>query len=55
MTRTLFTNVAILDGSGTAPFPGQALIEGNRIAMVAKANDRVIVDGANGLTAAAPR
>src|SRR5882724_8501661 len=46
MARTLFTNVSILDGSGTAPFPGQVLIEGNRIVVVAKAGETVTSDGA---------
>ena len=34
-TRWLFTNARIFDGSGRAPFPGQILIENNRIEAVA--------------------
>src|SRR5260221_5365552 len=36
MARTLFTNVSILDGSGANPYPGEVLVEGNRIKQVAK-------------------
>ncbi|HWA44253.1 MAG TPA: amidohydrolase family protein [Hypericibacter adhaerens] len=36
MKPQLFTNVRIFDGEGTAPFPGEVLIEGNRIKTVAK-------------------
>src|SRR5579872_5819305 len=46
MTRTLFTNVSIIDGSGAAPFPGQVLLEGNRIAAVARLGESVAADGA---------
>jgi hypothetical protein len=31
----IFTNVMIFDGSGSDPFSGEALIEGNRIGEVA--------------------
>ena len=31
MSRTLFTNVNIFDGSGSKLFPGQVLVQGNRI------------------------
>ncbi len=31
MTDTLFRNVQVIDGSGTAPFAGDVLVEGNRI------------------------
>ena len=34
MARTLFDNVTIVDGSGTEPFRGRVLIEGNRIRSV---------------------
>ena len=34
MARTLFTNVTVLDGSGTEPMPARVLIEGNRTAAV---------------------
>src|SRR5438309_4244645 len=36
MDRTLIANVTILDGSGAAPFSGDVLIEGQRIAAVQK-------------------
>ncbi len=35
MTRTLFSNVTIIDGSGNEPFSGEVLVEGNRITAVA--------------------
>jgi hypothetical protein len=35
MAAQLFTNVVILDATGRAPFPGEVLIEGNRIRKVA--------------------
>jgi imidazolonepropionase-like amidohydrolase len=34
MATTLFRNVRIIDGSGAAPFAGEALVEGNRIRAV---------------------
>ena len=51
MDRTLITNATILDGSGAAPFSGDVLVEGQRIAAVQRggglprAGTRVI-DGA---------
>lgn len=51
MARTLFTNVKIFDGSGSKPFEGSVLVQGNRIHAVAKgkkpisADDAEIVDG----------
>ena len=33
----LFTNVRIFDGSGAAPFAGEVLVNGNRIAAVSRA------------------
>ena len=36
MSRTLFTNVSVLDGSGTTPYSGEVLVEGNRIKQMAK-------------------
>ena len=35
MTRTLFSNVTIIDGSGNEPFPSEVLVEDNRITAVA--------------------
>jgi imidazolonepropionase-like amidohydrolase len=55
MTDTLFTNVMIFDGSGSARFPGEVLVRGDRIAAVAKGDEALpregaaIVDG-NGAT-----
>ncbi len=36
MADTLFTNVRVFDGGGEAPFTGEVLVQGNRIARVAK-------------------
>src|SRR4029450_8751446 len=36
MGNVLFTNVRIFDGSGAAPYPGEVLIQGNRISRVAR-------------------
>jgi imidazolonepropionase-like amidohydrolase len=47
----LFTNVRIFDGTGTAPVPGEVLVEGNRIRAVATKGNTIqreghdIVDG----------
>jgi imidazolonepropionase-like amidohydrolase len=52
MANVLFTNVRIIDGSGAAPFPGQVLVQGNRIVQVgrpgrpAAAAGVTVVDGA---------
>src|SRR6266851_5524443 len=46
MARTLFTNVVILDGSGGDPFPGQVLVDGNRIKAVARAGEPIDSAGA---------
>ena len=34
MGSYLFTNVRILDGSGAAAYPGEVLVQGNRISRV---------------------
>jgi imidazolonepropionase-like amidohydrolase len=44
VSNILFTNVAIFDGSGSASFKGQVLVEGNRIKAVSK--DALAADGA---------
>jgi imidazolonepropionase-like amidohydrolase len=44
MIGTLFTNITIFDGTGTAPFPGEVLIEGNRIKTVAQGTNRISKD-----------
>src|ERR1043165_6850925 len=36
MANVLFTNVRIIDGSGAPPYSGEVLVQGNRIARVAK-------------------
>jgi imidazolonepropionase-like amidohydrolase len=36
MANVHFTNVRIIDGSGTNPYPGEVLVQGNRIARVAR-------------------
>ena len=36
MTARLFTNVMIFDATGRAPFPGEVLVQGNRIQKVAE-------------------
>lgn len=46
MSRTLFTNVQIFDGSGSARFPGEVLVESNRIAKVARAPNSLPREGA---------
>ena len=52
MNAKLFVNVVIFDGSGADPFPGEVLVEGNRIKKVAhgghqisKENGIELVDG----------
>ena len=37
----LFKNVSIFDGSGSASFPGQVLVDGQRITAVAKGSEMV--------------
>ncbi len=43
MTRTLFTNVHILDCTGSPPFPGEVLVEGERITGVWPRDQRVSI------------
>lgn len=45
MTDTLFTDVLIFDGSGAALFPGEVLVRGDRIAGVARGDERLPRDG----------
>ena len=55
MKQTLFTNVKVLDCSGAEPYPGEVLVEGNRIKAVARdaaslpRNGADVIDG-NGAT-----
>lgn len=44
--KTLFKNVNIFDGTGSALFPGEVVIEGNRITSVAKGADNISADSA---------
>jgi len=52
MTSTLFTNVRILDGTGTLPYSGSVLVQDNRIAAVGRStapiptNGGTVIDGA---------
>jgi imidazolonepropionase-like amidohydrolase len=46
MPATLIVNVSVFDGSGGAPFPGEVLIDGNRIAAVAKGGEHIAAPGA---------
>jgi imidazolonepropionase-like amidohydrolase len=51
MDRTLIANTTILDGSGAAPFAGDVLVEGQRIAAVQRGGglprgDARVIDGA---------
>ncbi|MGF1611806.1 MAG: amidohydrolase family protein [Kiloniellales bacterium] len=52
MVNILFTNVRILDGSGDYPYPGEVLVQGNRIRHVGRgratlpANGHTVIDGA---------
>ena len=53
MTRTLFTNVSILDCTGAEPYSGEVLVEDNRISTVAKGggisrDGAEVVDGGGG-------
>ena len=51
MSGILFSNVNILDASGKDPYPGQVLVEGNRISAVSHngedltGNDLQVIDG----------
>ncbi len=46
MSATLLTNVIVLDSTGAEPFPGEVLVEGNRIKKVAKGRSQIARDGA---------
>ncbi len=52
MANVLFTNVRILDGSGDNPYPGEVLVQGNRIRRVARGGRALpspgvtVIDGA---------
>ena len=46
MGQKLFVNVSVFDGSGTPLFPGEVLLQGNRIKAVAKGRNQIKADGA---------
>jgi imidazolonepropionase-like amidohydrolase len=46
VTGTLFTNVNILDASGADPFPGDVLVEGNRISALSRDGETLSASGA---------
>lgn len=46
MSLTLFTHAIIFDGSGRAPFAGEVLVSGNRIAAVVEGTKQISVEGA---------
>jgi len=46
MTATLFTNVSVFDGTGAEPFPGEVLVQGNRIAAINREYGALPRDGA---------
>jgi len=47
MRPQLFSNVQIFDGEGTDPYPGEVLVEGNRIRAVARGTGPLLArDGA---------
>ena len=46
MSATLLTNVMVLDSTGAEPFPGEVLVEGNRIKKVAKGRSQIAREGA---------
>jgi imidazolonepropionase-like amidohydrolase len=46
MSKLVISNVSIFDGSGTDPYPGEVLIEGNRILQVARDGQNVNSDDA---------
>jgi len=46
MARILFTDIAIFDGSGAPSFPGEVLVDGNRIRAVAQGFEQIDRAGA---------
>ena len=47
MAKVLFRNVTVLDCTGTPPFTGQVLVEGNRIKAVSPQGTPLASDGAH--------
>jgi len=52
MANVLFTNVRIFDGTGAAPYAGEALIQGNRIARIGRGARSLPVAGVTVIDAA---
>src|SRR5580704_4925066 len=52
MPNVLFTNVRIIDGSGAQPYSGEVLVQGNRIARVAKGVRAIPTSGVTVIDAA---
>jgi imidazolonepropionase-like amidohydrolase len=52
MASVLFTNVRIIDGTGTPPYPGEVLVQGNRISRLARGTRLAPVAGATVIDAA---
>ena len=50
MTQTLFTNVRILDGTGTQPYAGSVLVDGNRIRQVGRSTAPLSTSSPGGAT-----
>ena len=56
MPGTLFTQVRILDCSGEMPYPGEVLVQGNRITSIHRGEpaipreDHLVIDGGNSMT-----
>ena len=46
MGKVAITNVSIFDGSGADPYPGEVLLDGNRIVEVARGADAICREGA---------
>jgi imidazolonepropionase-like amidohydrolase len=47
MAQTLFTNVSILDGTGTQPYRGSVLVDGQRIRQVGRSSAALTAGGAS--------
>src|SRR5688500_4237369 len=52
MADTLFTNVRIIDGTGTLPYSGSVLVQGNRIRQVGRSTAAISPTGATVIDAA---
>jgi imidazolonepropionase-like amidohydrolase len=46
MPRILFRDVKVFDGTGSRAFPGEVLVDGERITAVASGDERIEGDGA---------